>query len=430
MAEVKPLKGLLYDGSRIGGDYACVMAPPYDVIPDSMRDELYGKSEYNVVRLILGKSFEGDTVADNKYTRAKLFLDRWRQEGVLKKDETGAFYVYLQEYNHGETRHRRVGFMGLMKLNPSGRDEVLPHEYTLKKPKEDRLNLMKEVKGNLSPVFVLYDDGDRQIKETLENGMSASEAVIDICIDGIRHALWRVSDNPSLEKIVTGMSGRKTFIADGHHRYAVAGLYRDTEHEKKGSLPDADYVMTYFTDLAEGDNLTVMATHRVIKTMPVAGEDNISAGLSRYFNVTECDGLPGLMKRLEDCAGKAHVFGFFGGTKYLFAEPKDEAALLGLVKENKSDVWKNLDVSVLHSAVFDGILSLGNIEGNITYVRDPETGEALVKDGSHAAAFFLNPTRVEQLKAVAELGEMMPQKSTYFYPKLLTGLVMNVFQDT
>ena len=427
MAEIKPFKALLYDKDKIGGDYAEVMAPPYDVIPANMQEELYNKNPYNVIRLILGKDMEGDDEKNNKYIRAKNILKEWQQQGVMAKNCEDTFYVYLQEYEHDGNKCRRVGFMGLLKMGEPGNDAVLPHEYTLAKPKEDRMNLIKQVEGNLSPIFALYDDKGAQVKEILEKGMSSSDPAIDVSIDGISHRIWRISDKDDIEKIVSLMEDRKTFIADGHHRYEVARMYRDMKRKDPAYDGSADYIMMYFTDMTEQANLTVMATHRVIKDMQVSGDDDLTSKLEQYFDIEKYDDLSGLMERLKAGEGEDHNFGSFIGKKYFLLKPKNDDDLRGLITEDKTPEWKKLDVSVLHSAVLEKILGIGSVEGNITYVRDAEKGDSLVKEGSHTAAFFLNPTKVDQIKAVAELGEMMPQKSTYFYPKLLSGLTINTF---
>jgi uncharacterized protein (DUF1015 family) len=418
----------LYDVNKIGADYSTLVAPPYDVISESQRDELYKANEHNIIRLILGKDLEGDSGNANKYTRAKDLLDKWQEEGVLASDRDDCFYVYLQEYEHKGERCRRVGFIGLMKIGESAGDALLPHERTLAKPKEDRMNLIKRVEGNLSPIFSLYHDPEGKIKDVLEENIAATEPVIDITVDGERNAVWRVSSPTSLNMIVSWMKGKNLFIADGHHRYEVARMYRDMRRREKDYDGSADHVMMYFTDMADSENLTIMATHRVIKDMPV-GEGEAISKLGGYFETVFCEDLPALVKALEKEFEQGHAFGYFGGEKYVLIRPKDRGAILALMTDEKTEDWKNLDVSVLHSAIFENILSVSSKEGNITYVKVPEEGERLVRNGSHMAAFFLNPTRVAQMKAVAEHGEMMPQKSTYFYPKLLSGLVINLFEN-
>ncbi|MGB2601791.1 MAG: DUF1015 domain-containing protein [Candidatus Omnitrophota bacterium] len=430
MAEIRPFKGILYNSAKISGDYSKVVAPPYDVISEEERDELYEKSPYNIIRLILGKAIEGDNETVNKYTRAKGLFNEWQEEGILATDEVESFYAYLQEYEYKGRKCGRIGFMGLMKIGESGGDALLPHEYTLAKPKEDRMNLMKQVESNLSPIFSLYDDPEGKLKEVLEKVADESDPVIDVTVSGQRHVIWRLSDSSAIGEIVSWLDGKNLFIADGHHRYEVAKMYRDMRRKEEGYDGSADYIMMYFTDMSDSDNLTVMGTHRVVKVMPTSNDDEVALKMQEYFDVIEYSTLQELMDALENQMEEGNAFGFFGGNKYLLMKPKDREALLALIKGDKTNDWKSLDVSVLHSAVYESILSVSGEEGNITYVKMPEEAEKLIKSGSHTAAFFLNPTRVAQMKAVAEHREMMPQKSTYFYPKLLTGLVINKFEES
>jgi uncharacterized protein (DUF1015 family) len=256
--------------------------------------------------------------------------------------------------------------------------------------------------------------------------VSSREPSMDIEIDGVRHKLWKLSDAESIEAIVSCMAGKRVFIADGHHRYEVSRTYRDMRRKEHAYDGCADHVLMYFADMSDPENLTVLATHRVIREMPTSNKEAVRK-LSEFFRVTKCASVSELMKMVENEPG--HVFGLFAEGEYLFLKPKDESVLLGLIEDDRTDDWKDLDVSVLHSAILKGILSVSHAEGNIIYVRDAQEGEALVRDGRAAAAFFLKPTRIDQLRAVAEHGEVMPQKSTYFYPKLLSGLVINKFEQ-
>ncbi|MFQ5951905.1 MAG: DUF1015 domain-containing protein [Candidatus Omnitrophota bacterium] len=429
MAELKPFRGLIYSASKIGGDYSGVVAPPYDVIPENMRDELYGKNKYNVIRLILGKALENDNEEYNKYTRAKNFLAEWQDQDVLVRDEAASFYVYEQEYEYGGQTYRRIGFLGLMKIEEPGEKSVIPHEYTLAKPKEDRMNLIKQVKANLSPIFVLYEDTGGTITDILTKTTSSASPEIDVKLGDGKHKLWRLCDKDSVDKIVSLMKGKKVYIADGHHRYEVAMAYRNARREDGKYDGSADYILMYFTDMIDAkphNNLTVAATHRAIKVMPVADEE-LAEKIAEYFDVTECKSLSELMEGLGEGKTGEHAFGYFGGNKYFLIKLRKKNDLSKLIPEEKSMEWKRLDVSILHSGIFKNLLKVKESEGNITYVKNSSEAEELVKNGSHTAAFFLNPTRVEQIKAVAEEGDMMPQKSTYFYPKLLSGLVINKF---
>ena len=322
-------------------------------------------------------------------------------------------------------------FFGALKIDENPKDTVLPHEYTLSKPKEDRLNLIKEVKGNLSPIFTLFSDSSHIVGDLLKKCTYESDPFIDITIDGVSHRMWRLIDEKSIRIISDQLESKKVFIADGHHRYEVATSYRNMRREEDGYDGSADHIMMYFADMGEGNNLTIFPTHRVLKDIPVSSDEDFINKVQDYFEASEYGDLSALLKGLDKAFNEdKQAFGYFGGNKYILIVSKNKEKLLSLVSDDKSLEWKKLDVSVLHSAILGNLLSAGGKEGSITYVKDASEGEELVKSGSHKAAFFLNPTKVKQMKAVAELGEMMPQKSTYFYPKLLTGLVMNKFKES
>ncbi len=428
MAEIKPFKAILYNESK-SGTFKDVVAPPYDVISEEQWQSLYDSSDYNIIRLILGKSLETDDTDDNKYKRAgKLFRD-WEDNGILKRDEEPAFYVYQQGYDFKGEKFSRIGFLGLMKIADPGRDTILPHEHTLSKPKEDRMNLLQEVKANLSPIFTLFDDKSGEVNDILNRTAGAQDPVIDIDAGIQTHKLWRITDKGEIDAIVRRIGGGGVFIADGHHRYEVARQYKKARMQEAGYDGRADHILMYFADMADTDNLTVMGTHRTLKDIQGLDENIIIDKLSGYFEVIECSALDEMTKKLEELADEGHAFGFYGGKRYVVIRSKDKKALVALIKEDRSEVWKDLDASILHAAIMESILSLENKEGNITYVRDAEDAVKLVDEGTHKAAFIMNATKVSQLKAVAELGEMMPQKSTYFYPKLLTGLVINKFEE-
>jgi len=260
----------------------------------------------------------------------------------------------------------------------------------------------------------------------MEEKVSSEKPVIDIIFDGERNALWKIT-NPEKIKIITkSIENKKVFIADGHHRYAVAKNYRDIRRQEVGYNGECDYVLVYFSDLSKKDNLTVMGTHRVIKSMD-ENEDEVKNKLEEYFVVSSCYNLKELEIALQKNEEKPHVFGYIGKTKYFLIEPKNDVELVSLIDEEKSLDWKYLDVSVLHAVIFEKIFSIGKTEGNIIYVHESRDADVLVKEGKGVCAFLVNATRVDQLKQVALNSEMMPQKSTYFYPKLLTGLVVNKF---
>jgi uncharacterized protein (DUF1015 family) len=426
MAEIKPFRGVLYDGTRPGIRFPDVVAPPYDVISERMRDDLYEKSPYNIIKLILAKDGDG-TRAESRYAKAADLLNEWMEKGVLRKDRDENFYVYSQSYDHGGRACDRIGFFALMKIDEDG-EQVLPHERTHAKPKEDRLNLIKAVRSNLSPVFSLFHDGSGRVNSILKATTENKEPVADLEIGGIRNRLWRLDDKDSIAGIKSVLKDKKLFIADGHHRYEVARTYRDLRRQDPAYNGEADHVMMYMADMADPSNLTVMATHRVIRNMPFRRTPEIRRALEGLFDITEKKDLDSLMAAMKADTDRK-VLGMITDEAYLLLAPDDPSRIRELIDGDMTDDWKDLDVSVLHAAVFGRLIPVDSAEGNITYVKDAADAERLVRDGSHEAAFLLNPTRVEQMRCVAEVGEMMPQKSTYFYPKLLTGLVMNRFGD-
>lgn len=428
MAEVKPFKGILYNRENIKGDYSGVCAPPYDVISVPMQESLYKRNEFNVIRLILGKKEANDTPESNWYTRAGKTLEEWISRRVLAKDKDEAFYIYVQEYVFEGEKKRRLGFIGLMEIVDPATGKIFPHENTLAKPKEDRMELIKKVKGNMSPIFGLFTDEGGKVTKILEEFISANPPVIDAVFEGERNRLWRLSDTRSVQAVSSLMTDKRVYIADGHHRYEVARKYRDMMRKEPGYDGSADHVMMYFTDMGSANDLTIMPTHRVVKETGLS-EDDIVSKLkdSALFNVTEVRGLGDMVKKMKEISRKSHSFGFFGGKRYFVIESRDNDGIGGMIDEKKSREWKNLDVSILHFVIFRKALDIKSEEGNITYVKTPEEAEKLVREGTHKLAFFLNPTKVSEMKAVAERGDMMPQKSTYFYPKLLTGLVIHKF---
>ncbi|MDD5449559.1 MAG: DUF1015 domain-containing protein [Candidatus Omnitrophica bacterium] len=425
MPRIQPLKGILYNPKKT--DISNVVAPPYDVISPEMQDVLYRKSDYNIVRLILGKEEPGDSDKKNKYTRARQYMHAWLERGILEEDKTEAIYVYSQEYSYGGRKKTSVGFLARMEIEDPRKSKVLPHEYTFLKPKQDRLNLIRQVRANLSPIFTLfsYDEG---IGAILKSCLKAKPD-LETEQDGVRHKLWRLSDKNAIGKIQEFMLDKEIYIADGHHRYEVAVSYRDEMHIKEDpdSIQPYDYVMMYFSPLDE-EGLTILSTHRLVKNIYM-DTDEFLKRLDTYFYVKKCASLKELFKEMGAVKNNEYAFGIYPkGKPFYFLKLKDEAILDEVIKEDKSREWKRLDVSILHGVIFDHILNLRKKiqdEDNIIYTRDADYAKEEMDKGKYEAAFFLNPTKVKQVRDIARIGDRMPHKSTYFYPKLLSGLVIN-----
>jgi uncharacterized protein (DUF1015 family) len=425
MAQIKPFNGLLYNKKKIS-DFKKVVAPPYDVISPEERDALYRLSPYNVIRLILGKETGKDSAKNNKYTRARETMAEWVTVSVLVKDDKPAIYIYRQTYKDGARTKVRTGFISIMKIEDPD-NGVLPHEKTLAKPKIDRLNLIKEVRANLSPIFSLYYDKKRATSRLLNKFAGGNPPAVDISVDGVTHQLWRLTDVKAISAVRKDMAKRKIVIADGHHRYEVARGYRNLMRWKKNYNKNVDYVMNYFTNIEEAENVTIFATHRLLKNTDGFDPDSSERLLKPFFDVSYFTNLKGMYNALtKNCSRPS--FGIYAGDrKYILIVLKKGINLTKVIPGDKSPQWKELDVAVLHELVIKNLLCLKDSEDNVKYVRGIDQADKLVKSGDYKIAFFLNPTRAKQVQEVAEKGDTMPQKSTYFYPKLLTGLVINKF---
>jgi len=427
MAYIRPFRGVLYNDAKV--DIAKVVAPPYDIISSGMQTRLYKKSKANIVKLILGKEEKADTARNNKYSRAKIFLDEWLKRRIFIRDTKPCFYVYQQRYIYKGKKRTRMGFIGLMKIEDPKKSGILPHEYTLDKPKEDRLNLIMKARSNLSPIFSLFQDSGNQVEKILKNFIESRKPLFTVDTGGVVHRLWRMDEERALDKIKCRMRGKKIFIADGHHRYEVALAYRNKMKKSGAFTKGMNYVMMYFSNLSErGSNLTVLSTHRVVTGTGNIGENELKQKIEKYFEIKKAHSVKKSLEDIEKGPKKKHVFCMYTGKKrlYLLTSKKNFSADK-LIEPAKPHYLKKLDVTILHEVIINKILGVKNPESSIKYIRNEKDAAGLVDKGNYRIAFFLRPTAVSDMKAVAEKGVMMPQKSTYFYPKLLSGLVINKF---
>ncbi len=412
-----------------------LVAPPYDVISAEMQEALYRRSPYNVVRLILGRQYDGDGPDDNRYTRAKRDLESWIAKGILVEDLQPAVYVYEQRFRAAGRDLTRRGIICAIEMSPFGQGTVFPHEETFSAPKADRMHLLKATKANLSPVFGLTPDDDRSLSALLEEAVSSCRDHIEVKEDaGVLNRLYAVSDAGMIGRLAEAIKPRPIFIADGHHRYETALNYRDERRAAenyKGPLGTRPYddVMMMCVPMSD-PGLVILPTHRLIKRSAGSLAEKLPAAADKYFRLKEAD--RGELERLAsgDAAGPAVIGLAVRRTGGLYTltlasmEPMKDA-LPGM-----SDAYRELDVAALHSLLLERCLgmtreAIGRGE-QITYVKD--AAEALDRTvgpaADHEATFILRPTRIDQVRAVAAAGEKMPHKSTYFYPKLLSGLVM------
>jgi uncharacterized protein (DUF1015 family) len=435
MAEIAPLTPLHYDLSKLAGGLASVVAPPYDVISREQRAALAAQHPHNIVRLILPEG-EGDA----KYAAAADILKGWRAQGVLVRDDEPAFYRYDQTFAPpgapvGSGTIRRRGFLALVRLAPFSERIVLPHERTLSGPKEDRLKLFRATRTNLSPGFMLYRDARGELDAPLEAAQALAEFTTS---DGVHHALARVRSPEAIRAIVEGVARSSLLIADGHHRYETALRY---SQEVGGEVRGADrgehrYFMSF---LANGDdpNLVVFPTHRLVHSLPSFLLDELLRRAAATFDVLPLPrGVDAhvLVEGLR-AAGSAEK-----RPSVVVAVPDGRAAVLTLKADAnldshptlgpKPEVLRRTDVTVLHAGIFEELLGITPeaqaAKTNLWYVQDAAESLAELRGGVRGQALFLmNPTPVAAVRDVAEAGEVMPQKSTFFYPKVLTGLAVH-----
>lgn len=442
MAEIIPFKGLRYNEELVG-NISNVVTPPYDVISPEEQANYYNISEYNCIRLELSKEMAGDDDSNNKYTRAAQTLQKWIDNRVLLEEENPCIYIYQQEFSLSSTeRYIRTGFIALVRLEEFSKGIILPHENTLSKPKEDRLNLMRACGANFSQVFSLYDDENKDIAKVFEEYCSSNKPVISIekGIAGSPERVWAISDGDIIDKIKNIMADKKLFIADGHHRYETALAYRDELREKNPNHTGNElynYVMMMLVDI-DDPGLVVLPTHRMVSNIDNFDEEIFFKKASINFNIEkyETDDLSfeQICKKIESILedGGLHTFVYYGGEKNgLYRLQLKAVDAMEKFHPDRHDSYRDLDVSILHTLLLDNILGIGDKQlanqENLTYTHSIDEGVREVQEGRQQMAFFMLPTSVKQIQAVSYAGEKMPQKSTYFYPKLLTGLVFNKF---
>jgi uncharacterized protein (DUF1015 family) len=413
MAEIIPFRGLLYDISRVSIED--VLAPPYDIITPEYQESLYRKSPHNIVRIDFGKEELGDNETENKYTRAKRYFDMWIQDGVLIRSDKPSFYAYEIIYTIHDVRKRHLGFLCLVKLEELGNGNIYPHECTHSKPKQDRLNLLKACEANTSPIFSLYKSSADGISRILSKITLTKPYHQAGDLSGNLHRLWQIDRSDEIETITQELADKAVFIADGHHRYETSFEYWREMSAKKTS-PSAkksyDYTLMYLTNLMD-EGITILPTHRLIKEIP----EDIYGKLSRHFEIERIASDFDIRRRLS---GRKNALGFF-------RKPEKAWHILTYKGRDLSELHPDLreiDVIILHEMILKKTL----MNPEIGYEMDIAKALDRVNQGEYAAAFFLNPTRVEDVEKSALSSMRMPPKSTYFYPKLLTGLVLNKWE--
>ena len=427
MADILPFRALRYDLQRVSAQQ--VVTQPYDKITPAMQERYYAASPYNLVRIILGRSDDGDNTEHNVYTRAANYSGQWRNDGILGQDSAPSIYACSQVFTAPSgDRLERHGFIALGRVEDYSAKVVFRHEQTLAKPKADRLELLRATRVHYEQLFLLYEDSG-EIESLLDPGRQAPPAVEVTDEYGVVNRVWQISDPKIIAEVRARMRDQKLVIADGHHRYETALNFRNECRAAAGnSDPQAPYefVMMTFVNMKD-PGLVILPTHRVVHSLSSFSADDFQNAARAFFTVDEIDRpLDGkrAMSLLQERSGTGRALLAVTANRAFLLHSSRAVASPGLA--GLSARQQSLDVVQLHRVLLEGVLRLSEEsirnQQNLTYVRDAGEALAQVRSGAANVAFLMNPCRMEQVRDVALAGEVMPQKSTDFYPKLLSGL--------
>lgn len=435
MPEIRPFRALRYDVARVG-DLSKVVGQPYDKVDDRLREEYYARHPNHVVRIDRRK----EEPRDGQYASAAAELGRWIQEGVLIEEPRPALWAVRQTYSVGDVRRTRQGICAMVKLEEYGAGRIHPHEETHAGPKADRLKLLRAVRTHVGHIFMLYPDPRRTIA-TILNRTTAARAPDIRAVDdrGEEHAAWSIGDLAAATRLAEALGPLEAIIADGHHRYETALAFR-RECEASGSLPDAAespaHVLATLMDM-DDEGLFCFPTHRVIRDRPPLNGPEFQARLGADFDVhawpfrdesTERVARAEMLENVCGHAGESPSLGVALPHLYLHLRVRDLPATAARGGSGKSLDWRSLDVNILHTVILEGMMGITPDdtahERFVDYVRSADEALERVRLGRAACAFILNPVRMDQLQAVVRHGERFPQKSTDFYPKMLSGFLM------
>jgi uncharacterized protein (DUF1015 family) len=420
MADVQPLKTLRYDLGTVGA-LEDVIAPPYDVIDDELRAQLAARSPFNVVEIDLPRAAEGR----DPYLHAADTFQAWRQEGVLAHEREPALWLLRQEYTAPDGSQRtRQGFFARVRVEDYGPGRIRPHERTHPGPKEDRLRLTRATRANLSPIFSLFPDPEGAAAELLGRAAEREEFAAASDLDGTKNTLWRLGDPETIAALQSALADAELLIADGHHRYETARVYAD----EVGGEGAHRNVLMFLCSLAD-KGLTVFPTHRLLTGLKDDSEKQIAIRdvLNANFEIEEISA-----EELEP-NGDGIAFGYMDSFfRKPFRVTLKDPSIADAALEDRPDPYRRLDTAVLEALVLRGALEMSEDDiahlRGLNYSKDLEDARQAVESGRADAGFFMRATPVEQVQAVAEAGESMPPKSTYFFPKVPTGLVFNLLE--
>jgi uncharacterized protein (DUF1015 family) len=429
MPDVRAFRGIRYDMAQVGA-LSDVVAPPYDVIDPSLQSRLYQTSPYNVIRLELNQEEPGDNAEHNRYSRAARFLRDWRRAGILREEDHPALYLYHQTFEVEGRKYTRKGFLARVRLEPFGQGKIFPHEQTLSGPKADRLALFQATEFNLSPIFGLYPDPEAEVILAAEAGLRDRTPLEAIDHLGVVNQLWPVYDMKTHTQVQGLMGQKPIFIADGHHRYETGLKFRDNlaaTGALRGSDDPAEYCMMMLVGMSD-PGLMILPTHRLVSGYPGLTAERLTELIAPAFEVMRMPAGPGVARELWEyieAEGTQNVLGFgtIADGEWVLAKLRSNDWMDSLAPEHSPE-WRSLGVSVLHELVLESLLETEGTPA-CRYVHSIDEVVADVQAGQCDLACLVPPASMEHVESIASGLEKMPPKSTYFYPKVLTGLVLN-----
>ncbi len=438
MAEIRPFRGVHYNQSLVK-DPAQVLCPPYDIITPQLQHQLYRQNEANFVRVEFGREFPQDTETDNRYTRALDTAVKWLEQGILKVDGEPSIYIHDHNFTYQGKKYRRRSITCLVKLEEWSKMIVRPHEGTLSEPRGDRLSMLWTLQANTSPILALYEDPKGRVSSMLE-AQDHVEPVISARVDsGETHHLWAVKDAGTVSQICGYLKPQPIYIADGHHRYESALAYQRERSIGRASEPGQepyDFVMMTLVDFSD-PGLVILPAHRLIRGLSKSTLDALTPGLETFFSVEQmplnrADTRDQIDDLLSDESGKVKLI-LCGLVKdrLLVLELRDYSLVRQMIPYFHSEIYQKLDVSIVDHVILEEIMGMTQDSSAISldYSYDALDAINVVQEEEYQLAFIVSPVRPDVIKAVADSGDRMPRKSTYFYPKSPAGLVFYRFAE-
>lgn len=420
MATILPFRGIRYNQATV--TMRTVVAPPYDVITPAEQNAYYDQDPFNIVRLILGRE-------EDRYSSAAEMFSQWQESAVLVRDTQPSIYSLVQTFTSTTgARVQRKGFIALCHIEEFSKGIVLPHEKTLSKAKEDRFKLFKATNSNFSQIFGLYSDPQKNIDAYI-TPVHATQPTIDVEFEGVLNQIWTVTDPSAIAGIAALVEPMQILIADGHHRYETALAYRDlmrSQNQNHTGTELYNYVMMFFTNL-DDEGLVIFPTHRVVHSLPLFEVGALMDTLAKHFTITTYSSHEAMTGALA--SKTQYAYGIITKDAYYVASLNDLNSIKEIIPQSLPDEVKDLDVVLLHTYILGSLLNI-SVEAqekklNIHYLQKIDECADEVNTGVAQIAFIVNPTKIGQVRAVAKAGHTMPQKSTFFYPKLISGLVLN-----